>query len=258
MSSLSEVPVGTVTGCWRYPVKSLQGLSVDSLVVDPTGVDGDRAFGLIDVETGRLLSAKRVSSMLHAGADDHAIALPDGTTVELHDQEVHRVLSTWLGREVRLVAAAEAGAVAYEMTFDPPDDDAEYYEIPAPPGSVVDLAPVHLVATATLDACATARPDLDWDVRRFRPNLVLDVDVEPWGEQDWVDRQLAVGTAVLTVNGPTVRCAMPLRAQPGVARQPEIFAALSGLNPSYPNHLGLYCDVAEAGRVELGDTVTLL
>lgn len=45
----------------------------------------------------------------------------------------------------------------YEMTFDPPNDDAEYYEIPTPPGTFLDLAAAHLMSSATLAACAEAR-----------------------------------------------------------------------------------------------------
>ncbi|MCZ7530210.1 MAG: MOSC N-terminal beta barrel domain-containing protein [Acidimicrobiia bacterium] len=44
--------VGVVAACWRYPVKSMQGLEVDHLDVDRGGVEGDRAWGLIDLESG--------------------------------------------------------------------------------------------------------------------------------------------------------------------------------------------------------------
>ena len=60
----------------------------------------------------------------------------------------------------------------------------EYVDIPAPAGSFLDFAPVHLVTTATLEGCQAQRPDLDWDVRRFRPNLVIDVDGPPFVEND--------------------------------------------------------------------------
>ena len=105
-----------------------------------------------------------------------------------------------------------------------------------------------------------ARPDLNWDVRRFRPNLVVDVadGIEPFGEQRWLNRRLRVGTAVLSVGSPTVRCAMPLRAQPdGLARQPGLFAAMNELNPDHPNHLGLYLQVVNPGTIAVGDRVHL-
>ncbi|HWJ62435.1 MAG TPA: MOSC domain-containing protein [Acidimicrobiales bacterium] len=252
-------PLGTLAACWRYPVKSLQGGQAEHLVIGPSGVDGDRTHAVIDPESGHLLSAKRVSALLHGSATDERISFPDGQILRFDDPAIDEVLSGWLGRTVHLAEEEEAGERSYEMTFDPPDDDAEYYEIPAPPGTFLDLAPVHLVTTATLAGCAAARPDLDWDVRRFRPNLVLDVDIEPFGEQAWVGHQVAVGDVVLTIDSPTVRCAMPLRSQPdGIEREPGLFKAMSELNAAFPNHLGLYCSVAEPGTVHVGDAVSLI
>ena len=43
---------------WQYPVKSMQGNEVDEILLETGGVAGDRAYGLVDVETGRLASAK--------------------------------------------------------------------------------------------------------------------------------------------------------------------------------------------------------
>ena len=251
--------LGSVAACWRYPVKSLQGAPAEQLVIDQSGVGGDRTHAVIDPATGHLLSAKRVKALLEGFATDERITFPDGQVLRFDDPAIDEVLSAWLGRPVHLAEQEEAGERSYEMTFDPPDDDAEYYEIPAPPGTFLDLAPLHLVTTATLAGCAAARPDLDWDVRRFRPNLVLDVDLPAFGEQAWVGRQVAVGDVVITVDSPTVRCAMPLRAQPGgLEREPGLFRAMSELNEAFPNHLGLYCSVAEPGTVSVGDPVSLL
>ena len=107
--------------------------------------------------------------------------------------ELDEALSVWLGTAVRLVEPRADRAVHYRMTFDPPDDDAELFDIPTPDGTFLDLAPVHLLTTATLDGVRAARPDLDWDVRRFRPNLVLDVAGAPFVENDWSGRRLALG-----------------------------------------------------------------
>ncbi len=251
--------VGTVARVWRYPVKSLQGLEPEAIEVGPTGVVGDRTHGLVDPAGRHVLSAKRTSTLLEAAADDHAITLPDGTRVVLDDPAADDLLSAWLGRPVRLSAPTPGASVSYQMTFDPPDDDAELVDIPTPAGSFVDLAAIHLVTTATLDGCAGARPDLDWDVRRFRPNLLLDVSGPPFVEGEWLGRHLRVGTATLSIDTPTVRCAMPLRAQPGgIERQPELFHAMSELNTVSPNHLGAYCSVVEPGTARPGDPVELL
>jgi uncharacterized protein len=106
--------------------------------------------------------------------------------------------------------------------------------------------------------CRAVRPELDWDVRRFRPYLVVDIDAPPFAEDGWTGRRLTVGSVVLGVLMPTVRCAMPLRAQPGgLARQPELFAALSEVNVLHPDHFGLYLQVITPGTVREGDPVTL-
>lgn len=264
--------LGTVQSCRRYPVKSLQGLVVDELSVGAAGIDGDRRHALREPDGAHVLSAKRVSQLLSASATDEAIVLPDGREVAYTDPAASALLSEWLGREVVLASTeqlAEDEALSYEMTFDPPDDAAEYYEIPVPAGTFLDLAAVHLVASATLEGCRDLRPDLDWDVRRFRPNLVLEVPGEPFIEDGWVGRQLRLGDeVVLQVAGPTVRCAMPLRAQPALtapggdrpalAREPELFAAMGELHTAFPNHLGAYADVVHGGVVRVGDRVELL
>ncbi len=250
---------GTVAECWRYPVKSLQGHREDVLTIGTSGVAGDRQRALIDVETGHLISAKRRSKLLEAVGRDGAIELPGGTSVSWDAPDVDEQLSGWLGRPVRLAESSPEDALSYEMTFDPPNDDAEYYEIPAPAGSFLDLAAVHLIATATLEGCRNQRPDLDWDVRRFRPNLVIEWGSEPFAEDEWVGKRVAVGDdLILGGIGPTVRCAMPLRAQPGLEREPELFRAMTELHELYPNHLGAYASVERPGTVRPGDPVRVL
>lgn len=248
-----------VTQLWCYPVKSMQGRPVDSAEITPDGLVGDRRWGLIDAETGKLMSAKRWSKLLmaQAVADDGevTISLPDGGTVRSGDGDASEALSRWLGRTVELREVSPDVEVAYEMTLDPPNDDAELFDVPAPKGSFLDLTAVHLLSAATLAGGAEAYPTLDWDVRRFRPNIVVDGDVDAFGEDTWTGRQVQVGSAVLQVRQPTVRCAMPLRAQPGLAREREMFDALNEL---HHNHFGVYVDVVEAGHVAVGDEVTVL
>lgn len=249
---------GTISECWRYPVKSFQGLRQDGLTITGAGVEGDRTYGLLDVEPGRLLSAKRSGALFFASATDRDVTLPDGTLYAVDDPALDAALSEWIGRPIRFARADQTDQISYQMTFDPPDDDAELFDIPAPAGSFVDLAPVHLVSSSTLRGCAEARPDLDWDVRRFRPNLLVDLDSAPFAEDTWIGREIRVGDVVLHIDGPTVRCAMPLRAQPdGLERQAGLFQAINEVNPTFPGHLGLYCSVITAGTVSTGDPVTV-
>ena len=257
-------PTGSVLSLWRYPVKSMQGLAVDTIDVGTACIEGDRRWAIVDVASGRVISAKRTQELLLASATEECIVLPDGAEVPL-DSRADEALSAWLGRPVILRVAAGSKDLSYQMTFDPPNDNADFYDIPIPPGTFLDLSPVHLITTATLDGCARRRPDLDWDVRRFRPNLVIAIDGDPFLEDRWTGGRLRVGPVVLQIAQPTVRCAMPLRRQPGfgqtkpgLEREPELFQAISTLNQAAPNHLGVYADVVTTGVIQINDEVVVM
>src|ERR1700754_156267 len=100
-----------ITGLWRYPVKSMLGETVDSLAVDECGVSGDRRLALVDVETGRVATAKHPrlwrSVLEFAASGDPGgvcIQLPDGEIVAANDAGFEDLLSALLGRRVRLSA----------------------------------------------------------------------------------------------------------------------------------------------------------
>ncbi len=247
--------LGHVDALYRFPVKSMQGIGVASARLDHSGIEGDRSRALIDVATGKLMSAKRWSKILLAEADDVGITLPDGTHRPCAAPDLDAILSDWLGREVALQRVDASLNVSYEMTFDPPNDEAELFDIPTPPGSFLDLAPLHLVSRQTLEEIGRDRPELNWDVRRFRPNLVVDAqELSAFGEDEWCGRRIQIGSAVAEAMQPTVRCAMPLRAQPGLSAQPSLFKAMDDI---HANHLGIYLSVVTPGEIKVGDEVQL-
>jgi uncharacterized protein YcbX len=250
----------TVDALWRYPVKSLQGTPVDRVDVRTDGVAGDRQWGIVDVETGKVLSAKRWPMLLEASADldgngGVVMKLPDGTTCASSDAGADAVLSGWLDHEVRLTRAIAAQSTPYELTMDPTDDDSEPWDFATPPGSFVDVCAVHVVTTASLAAIAERYPDGQWDVHRFRPTVLVDTGSEAGFVEDaWVGGQVQVGGSVIDVFMATPRCAMPGRAQPahGLGRDKAI---LTTLRDEHQNNLGIYATVASAGTVTLGDPV---
>ena len=56
---MPQTQVGIVSSIRRYPVKSMLGEELDEVSVTAGGVIGDRAFALIDDETGKVISVKR-------------------------------------------------------------------------------------------------------------------------------------------------------------------------------------------------------
>jgi uncharacterized protein YcbX len=248
-----------VTELWRFPVKSMQGGAVESIEVDATGADGDREWGVVDPAAGRVLSAKRWPDLLLASAthDDATgsvvVTLPDGREHEAGDPATDAALSDWLDHPV-VLARASGDALPFEMHTDPTDDASDVFEWPGPPGRWVDLAQAHLLTTASLRAAAALHPDGAWDVRRFRPLALLDVEGDGFVEDGWIGAAVKVGGVTIEPFMPTGRCSMPTRAQPGLPRDVGVARALRdhhGLN------LGVYGNVTGPGVVAVGDPVSI-
>jgi MOSC domain len=74
-------------------------------------------------------------------------------------------------------------------------------------------------------------PRSDFDVRRFRMNVIVDTHARGFVENDWVGRTLAIGDYVrLSVALPDPRCVMPSVAQEDLPKDPKILKALAQHN----------------------------
>jgi uncharacterized protein YcbX len=259
--------IGTVRELWQYPVKSLQGERVLAVALDDTGPVGDRAWGVLDVATGELLSAKRTGVLLEAAVRGSTVTLPTGAAHDVGTAALDAALAEWLGREVRLVHVRDEASLPQSMHLDNEDLTSLVIRWRSPRGRYVDLFPLHFLTTATLASAARAHPDLDWDVRRFRPNLVIDTVVH---ERELLGATLRMGEAVVRVPEQlTERCVMTTRAQNvnGLDAQRSLLrtlardagnadAALTAGSGTTP--FGAYLEVVSAGRVAEGDPVERL
>lgn len=124
-----------------------------------------------------------------------------------------------------------------------------------PPGTFVDLSPLHLLSNTSLASLSAG--DVALDVRRFRPNVLVDVDqpASAYPEADWVGGRIDLGAARLRVSGPTIRCVVPTRPQPGVELDRSITRLLAERTDRF---LGVYTDVTRPGLVRVGDAVTVV
>ena len=100
-------------------------------------------------------------------------------------------------------------------------------------------------------------PNAQWDVRRFRPNFLLDTDArfKSLIESEWNGQKLRVGSVVLQCDIPTMRCGMTMNAQEGLAKDPSI---LRSIVRDANQNLGVYAKVATPGEVRLGDVAELV
>jgi uncharacterized protein YcbX len=246
--------VGTVAELWRYPVKSFQGERVERLELGPGGAVGDRRLAVVDPAARKVLSAKRWADLLFASArtvgDSVVVTLPDGAEHEADDPGVHAALSAWLGQEVRLEAPPADAVYPMEMYTGMSDEDTPMFDWPGPPGTWLDLADAHWLTTASLRAATGLHPDSQWDVRRFRPTALFEVDGDAFAEDTW--GAVDPGSVRSEVLMPTMRCSMPSRAQPGLDRDKAIGTTI---RDRHDNNLGLYAKIVEAGAISVGDEV---
>lgn len=245
---------------WRYPVKSLLGERLPMLRVVGDGVDGDRMWGIQDRSDGRILTARReprllfASSRVTADGELPVITLPDGRELTGFGRVTDAALSSWLGKPVALVAAAESDAARAEYFADATDDSSQAIEWTMPKGRFVDAFPMLVMTTAGLRGSAAAHSSGTWDVRRFRPNILIQVDGEGWLEDAWAERRLSAGSAQLVPRRRCIRCTMINRAQPGLERDVNIYKTL------YRTHggdAGMWTQVVQPGVISEGDSVQL-
>jgi uncharacterized protein YcbX len=274
MTSPASSAAGAIVSLWRYPVKSMQGEELNASIVTERGLLGDRAYALVDAADGKIGSAKNPRKWPNlfafrasypqpprAGAalPPVNITLPDGTLTSGTRADLPLLLSPVLGREVALHAAASDKPILEEYWPDIEglDHRDAVTDETMPAGTFFDLAPIHLLTTATLDRLRALYPQGRFEVRRFRPNIVVAVEGEPreFVENDWVGRTLRLGSEVrLRITRPCGRCVMTTLPQSDLPADPGILRSAVQHNKG---HVGVYATVLHGGTVRRGDAIRL-
>jgi uncharacterized protein YcbX len=287
MASRAQVSRASVVSLWRYPVKSMMGEELNAAEITERGLLGDRAYALVDSSDGKVASAKNPRKWPgifgfraafvdppRAGTAVPAvrITLPDGTVVSSEQSDVNQILSRALEREVTLETTERGHREVVDSTFPNPwTPRAEEYwpdmegvdnrdtvtDFDLPEGTFFDCAVVHLVTTATLERLRELYPPGRFEVRRFRPNVVVETgsDVKDFVENGWIGRTIAIGAAVhLNITGPCPRCVMTTLPQGDLPKDPGILRTAAQHNHA---NVGLYASVARGGTVRPGDAVRL-
>jgi uncharacterized protein len=267
--------VGAIVGLWRFPVKSMLGERLDTAEVAEGGLLGDRAYALIDVQTGKVVSAKNPKlgpalfgcraafvELPQAGEELPAarITFPDGTTVTSDAPDADATISGFLGCDVRLARAAPEDFTIDQYHPDQEDLDPQghrdevtetklgnalFNEVgmpsPLPEGSFLDVFPVSVITTSALDHLGELQPGSTFDVRRFRMNVIVATSAEGFVENSWIGGAIDVGEHVkLAVSVPDPRCVMTTVAQEGLERDPQVLKALAKHNRLDFAGAGLY------------------
>jgi uncharacterized protein YcbX len=287
MSHTAHVTLGSVVSLWRYPVKSMMGEELNAAEITERGLLGDRAYALVDSSDGKVASAKnprkwqQLFDFRAAFVDPPRpgtkvppvrITLPEGTVVTSEQGDVNQILSRALNREVTLAATERGHREVVESTLPNPwTPKAEEYwpdmegldyrdtvtDFELPEGTFFDCAVVHLLTTATVERLRELYPEGRFEVRRFRPNIVVESasDVKDFVENAWIGRTLAIGHAVrLSITGPCPRCVMTTLPQGDLAKDPGILRTAAQHNHA---NVGLYASVGRGGAIRRGDAISL-
>ena len=274
MTSTQKV-LGSIVSLWRYPVKSMMGEELNATEITKDGLLGDRAYALVDSLDGKVATAKNprkwptLFDFRAALADAPRpgvklppvrITTPEGAIVNSEQPNVHRTLSNALKREVTLSESSGrpvATAEEYWLDIEGLDHRDAVTDFGLPEGTFFDCASVHLLTTATLNRLRLMYPQGRFEVRRFRPNIVVETasGEKEFAENAWIGQIVAIGDAVrLSITGPCGRCVMTTLPQGDLPKDPGILRTAVQQNHA---NVGVYASVVQGGNVRRGDTIRL-
>lgn len=281
--------VGTVSDLRRYPVKSMLGEQLERAPVTEKGVVGDRAYALVDDETGKVISVKRPKLWgrmfeLTASTDGDAVrvSFPDGSAFAIDDPALPERLSEFFGRSVSVASVSTPPGTGFEELWvgDLKDGAPPYLGMESEVvdeeevidggafmvanGNFFDFGALHLVSTASTKQLSAYAPDTRFDPHRFRPNIVVDTPDVGFVETEWQGRTLKVGDLSLTVGITVPRCVMTTLAQGDLPADRAVLRTITqhnavdilGSGTPYPC-VGVYADALVPGEIAVGDPVTV-
>ena len=209
----------TVTGLYRYPLKSCRGQSLTDGQLTRYGLEWHRQWMIVD-DKGRFLSQRRLPAMALIDAEPVSEGLilqaPDRAplTVGTKPDSIRKVrvwgdepladdlgdqaadwLSEYLGIACRLVTRGSAFTRPVDPDYDRWDSEVQF----------ADGFPLLLISQASLDDLNSRLPE-PVPMNRFRPNLVVS-GCEPYAEDQW--QQIEIGGITFEVVKPCSRCTIP-------------------------------------------------
>ncbi|MFL6522960.1 MAG: hypothetical protein ACJ71B_05715 [Nitrososphaera sp.] len=125
------------------------------------------------------------------------LTLPDGSETFSDDGEIDQTLSKVFGREVSVIKASLTSP-SYEEYW-PDIEGLAQREIVTDeamhPQTFFDVAVIHLLTTSTIGRLRELYPEGRFQIRRFRPNVVVESESEEkdFIENSWVDKKLTIG-----------------------------------------------------------------
>jgi uncharacterized protein YcbX len=128
------------------------------------------------------------------------------------------------------------------------------------PGGTRRGNPTSIVSDGSLRELAKHAGVDTVDGRRFR--MLIDLEgAQPHEEDTWIGKRVAIGDAILQVTKPDGRCAITTQSPDVGMRDLDTLRTIisyRGLREGKHADFGVLADVAQPGRIRVGDAVTVL
>ncbi|MBI1280909.1 MAG: MOSC domain-containing protein [Anaerolineaceae bacterium] len=239
-----DIEIGRIQAIYRYPVKSMAGEALQQTQLGWYGLEGDRRFAFRRVaEKGGFpwLTAGKLPELLlykpvrqSVSESDilptHVIT-PEGKVLAIGSEELRDEITDRFGAEVELMQLKQG---------------------------IFDESPISLLSLATSQKI-TNDAGQSADIRRFRPNIVIETkNGEPFIEDQWVGKTIVMGDAVdrpaVQITLRDIRCAM-INLNPDTAQSdPAVLKTVAHLNEACA---GVYGTVIHVGMLTVGQSVYL-
>jgi uncharacterized protein len=230
--------VGRVVGLWRYPVKSMAAEPLPACDVAWHGFAGDRRWAFIR------------EGVTQSGFP--WLTLRENATLNHY----HPTFADPTNPDQSPVLVRTPGGATFDVT------DAALARALYPQGSrvikqdrgIYDTFPLSLITTQTIAGLSDIVGE--WlDVRRFRPNILIEAEgSEPFPEDAWVGRVLCIGEMRMRVDKRDGRCAVITIDPVSSERNPSILRAVARERGGC---LGVYGSTVQLGRVAMHDAVSI-
>ena len=237
------IEVGVIKNIFRYPVKSMAGESLESCSLGWHGFEGDRRFAFRRMEDSSgfpWLTAGRLPALLRyqpfwgkSGEESKPVLYvrtPEGKELEAGSEALGAEIAKAYGKDVQLMQFKHG---------------------------IFDEASVSLISASTIQG-VEAECGKPLDVRRFRPNLLIESNsAAPFAEDQWVGRILQFGSdegPEISITLRDLRCAM-IGMDPDTAESdPAILKSVARINEVCA---GVYATVTKTGVVSVGQKLFL-
>ena len=253
------------------PVRALGLLHPEHIDLTESGLVNDRRFYLVD-DRGRLVDRLLAGGLVRVAAETNddatwlRLTFPDGPVIEGDVRLDEPVRTEIYGRlaEGHVVGGPWAAALepyAHRPVLLVRCDKPGGTRIR--PGETQVRNQVSLVSDGSLRELAAQLEVDDVDGRRFR--MLIELEGATAHEEDtWIGRDVAVGSAVVTITKPVGRCAITTQDPDTGERDLDTLRTIlryRGFRADDPERkvdFGVVGEVRTPGRVSIGDDVTVL